>query len=250
MTSINRVNLAGNLAADPEMAHTPDGTPVAKFGLAVGRPGKDSGADFFTVVVWRGLAEAVAENKKKGDAIAIEGRIDHSSYEDGAGNKRSRTRIVAHDVQFLDSSGGGLNRVVLLGNLTRDPETKRVTVGDVEGVPLANFGLAMSRVRSQKEDAADFVDVDCWRELGEIVQANKGKGHGVLVTGRLAQERWKNGQGEARSKVKVVADGVQFTTTGRGRTGAGVNGRSHRSGGGQEGTAPARKKQYRSRYSG
>ena len=63
MASINRVNLAGNLTSDPEMAHTNDGTPVAKFGLAVGRPGKDSGADFFTVVVWRRLAEAVAENK-------------------------------------------------------------------------------------------------------------------------------------------------------------------------------------------
>ena len=102
-------------------------------------------------------------------------------------------------------------------------------------------------MKSQKEDAADFVDVDCWRELGEIVQANKGKGHGVLVTGRLAQERWKNGQGEARSKVKVVADAVQFTTTGRGKVGA--NGRSHSSFGGNEGTAPVHKKQYRSRYS-
>ena len=139
------------------------------------------------------------------------------------------------------------NKTIQAGNLTRDPETKRVTVGDVEGVPVASFGLAISRVRSQKENAADFVDVDCWRELGEI--ANKGKGHGVLVTGRLAQERWKNGQGEARSKVKVVADAVQFTTTGRGKAGAGANGRSHFSGGGEEGTAPVHRKQYRSRYS-
>jgi single-strand DNA-binding protein len=139
------------------------------------------------------------------------------------------------------------NKTIQAGNPTRDPETKRVTVGDVEGVPAANFGLAVSRVKSQKEDAADFVDVDCWRELGEIVQANKRRGHDVLVTGRLAQDRWKNGQGEARSRVKVVADAVQFTTTGRDK--AGANGRSHRSGGGKEGNALAQKKQYRSRYS-
>ncbi len=199
MASINRINLAGNLTGDPAFTTTDGGLAVARFGLAVSRgysrgnsrgdAGKDNGADYFEVVVWKGLAEAVAEHKSKGDAVAIEGRLDYSPYEDAEGRKRSRTRVVAHDVQFIDSAGNGINRLVLLGNLTRDPETRHVRVADIEGVPVTTFGLAMDRVRSQKEDAADFALVECWRELGEIVQENKKRGHGVLVTGRLAHDR-------------------------------------------------------------
>lgn len=254
MASINRINLAGNLTGDPEFTTTDGGLAVARFGLAVSRgyAVKDDGADFFTVVVWKGLAEAVAEHKSKGDAVAIEGRIDYSRYEDAEGRKRSRTRVVAHDVQFIDSAGNGINRLVLLGNLTRDPEMKHVTVADVEGVPVTTFGLAMDRIRSQKEDAADFVEVECWRELGEIVRENKKRGHGVLVTGRLAHDRWKNSEGEARSKIKVVADAVQFTTTaqgkGQGKGQSNGGGRSHRSGP-KDKTADTNKKQYQSRYS-
>jgi len=260
MASKNRVDLAGNLTNDPELRLTNGGTPVAQFGLAVSRSyaGKDASvaADYFTVVCWRGLAEAIADNKKKGDAVVVEGRIDYSTYED-EGQKKARTRVVAHDVQFVDSVGGGLNRVTLLGNLTRDPETRRVTVKDEEGVPVCSFGLAMNRVRSgRSHDAVDFVEVDAWRELAEIVQDHKKKGHGVLVTGRLAYDRWEDHEsGETRSKVKVVADAVQYTTTAQGRSRNG-SGRGHRSGGnaganagGKAGGQEGQKKQYQSRYS-
>ncbi len=268
MASKNKVELAGNLTNDPELRITNGGTPVAQFGLAVSKSyaGKDasSAADYFTVVCWKGLAEAITNNKKKGDAVVVEGRIDYSAYEK-EGKTISRTRVVAHDVQFVDSVGGGLNRVTLLGNLTRDPETKHVTVRDEEGVPVCSFGLAMNRVRSgRSHDAADFVEVDAWRELGEIVQDHKKKGHGVLVTGRLASDRWEDrDSGEPRSKVKVVADAVQYTTTAQGRSRAAANasaqgtsndgsGRSHRSSGNAGGKAGGRegqKKQYQSRYS-
>ncbi len=58
----------------------------------------------------------------------------------------------------------------------------------------------------------DFVDVDVWREQGQAVQANKKKGHGVMIVGRLRQDSWKAEDDSPRSKVKVVADSVQFTT--------------------------------------
>jgi single-strand DNA-binding protein len=146
------------------------------------------------------------------------------------------------------------NKTIQAGNLTRDPELRFTP----DGIPVCEFGIAVNRVRSKQEDAVDFFDVSAWRELGEIVQENKKKGHGVLVTGRLAYDQWKNAEGEPRSKVKVVADAVQFTTTAKGRAQASgkAGGRSYRSGGNGETNATATatanatiKKQYQSRYS-
>lgn len=217
MASKNRVILGGNLTKDPETRTTNDGhTLIAEFGLAVSRPapkGQDNGADFFTVVAFGRLAELVAERKRKGDAVEVEGRIDYSSWEaqDGSGAKRSQVRIKADDVQFVDAIGNGVNIAVLIGNLTRDPESRTVKT-DSEEAAVCSFGLAMNRVRSQKEDAVDFIDVDVWREQGQAVQANKTKGHGVMVVGRLRYDSWKAQDGSPRSKVKVVGDSVQFTS--------------------------------------
>jgi len=114
------------------------------------------------------------------------------------------------------------NRVVLAGNLTRDPEL-RFTQG---GVPVASFGLAVNRVRSQN-DAVDFFDITAWRELGETVTNWKKKGDPILVEGRLQYRTWEaqDGSGAKRSKVDVVADNIQFlgsgTAKGNGENGGG-----------------------------
>jgi single-strand DNA-binding protein len=78
------------------------------------------------------------------------------------------------------------NRVVLAGNLTRDPEL-RFTQG---GVPVASFGLAVNRVRSKSEEV-DFFDITAWRELGETVTNWKKKGDPILVEGRLQYRTWE-----------------------------------------------------------
>jgi hypothetical protein len=67
------------------------------------------------------------------------------------------------------------NRVVLAGNLTRDPELRFTQ----EGVPVANFSIAVNRVRS-KSEAVDFFNVSCWRELGERVANYKKKGDPIV----------------------------------------------------------------------
>jgi single-strand DNA-binding protein len=110
------------------------------------------------------------------------------------------------------------NRVVLAGNLTRDPELRFTK----EGVPVAGFGLAVNRVRS-KSDEVDFFDVSAWRELGEAIANYKKKGDPVLVEGRLQYRSWKaqDGSGAKRSKVDVVADNVQFLGSGAGEGGNG-----------------------------
>jgi single-strand DNA-binding protein len=113
------------------------------------------------------------------------------------------------------------NRVVLAGNLTRDPELRETN----DGIPVCSFGLAVNRVRSQN-DAVDFFDITAWRELGKTIAEYKGKGDPVLVEGRLQYRTWEAQDGSKRSKVDVVADNIQFLPNGEGNGGGKRRGRS------------------------
>jgi single-strand DNA-binding protein len=120
MVSFNRVILAGNLTRDPELRFTQSGTPVCGFGLAVNRVfSKNDEVDFFNVSAWRELGERVANYKKKGDPILVEGRLQYRTWEAQDGSKRSAVDVVADNVQFLGgradsedgaASGGGQAR--------------------------------------------------------------------------------------------------------------------------------------------
>ncbi len=102
------------------------------------------------------------------------------------------------------------NRVVLGGNLTRDPELRFTQ----NGVPVCNFPIAVNRVRS-KSEAVDFFNVSAWRQLGETVANYKKKGDPILVEGRLQYRTWQAQDGAKRSAVDVVADRVQFLSRGQ-----------------------------------
>ena len=115
--SFNKVILAGNITRDPELRFTQQGTPVVNFGLAVNRiRSKDSEAvDYFEINAWRGLAETIANHKKKGDGILIEGRLQYRSWEAEDGSRRSKVEVVADNAQFLgragnSSSGGSMKQ--------------------------------------------------------------------------------------------------------------------------------------------
>jgi single-strand DNA-binding protein len=97
------------------------------------------------------------------------------------------------------------NRVVLAGNLTRDPELRFTQ----SGTPVCGFGLAVNRVFS-KNDEVDFFNISAWRDLGERVANYTKKGDPVLVEGRLQYRTWEAQDGSKRSAVDVVADNVQF----------------------------------------
>jgi single-strand DNA-binding protein len=97
------------------------------------------------------------------------------------------------------------NRVILAGNMTRDPELRFTS----NGIPVCDFGLAVNRVRSKSEEV-DFFDITAWRELGETIANYKKKGDPILVEGRLQYRTWEAQDGSRRSKVDVVADNVQF----------------------------------------
>ncbi len=106
MVSFNRVILAGNLTRDPELRFTQSGTPVCGFGLAVNRVfSKNDEVDFFNVSAWRELGERVANYKKKGDPVLVEGRLQYRTWEAQDGSKRSAVDVVADNVQFLGGRG-------------------------------------------------------------------------------------------------------------------------------------------------
>jgi len=101
------------------------------------------------------------------------------------------------------------NNVVLVGNITRDPELRFTPTGQA----TASFGLAVNRRWQNRqtqewEEATSFFDIVCWREMAENAAESLGKGARVLVTGRLEQRSWETADGEKRSKIEVVADEI------------------------------------------
>lgn len=110
--SLNQVTLMGNLTRDPELRQTPTGQSVTSFSLALNRAYKDSSGewqeatDYIDCVCWGPLAERVAQYLSKGRRCLVQGRLQSRSWEqDGA--KRSKVEVLANDVTFLDSRGGG-----------------------------------------------------------------------------------------------------------------------------------------------
>jgi len=102
------------------------------------------------------------------------------------------------------------NKVLLMGNLTRDPEL-RYTSG---GTAVASFGLAVNRKFKQGEEWKDevcFVDITVWAKQGENCAEYLNKGSLVFVEGRLNYQTWE-AEGQKRSKLEVVANIVQFLT--------------------------------------
>ena len=105
--------LIGNLTRDPEVRHTPKGTAVGDFGLAMNMTYRSQdGSDkeevcYVDVVVWGRQAETCKQYLSKGRQVFIEGRLQLDQWESPQGEKRSRLRIRAERVQFLSSGGSG-----------------------------------------------------------------------------------------------------------------------------------------------
>ncbi|MEY2606205.1 MAG: single-strand DNA-binding protein [Verrucomicrobiota bacterium] len=112
MANLNRVLLIGNLTRDPEVRYTPKGTAVADIGIAVNRvySGEDGEkkeeVTFVDVTLWGRQAEVAQEYLKKGRQVFIEGRLQLDTWDDKqTGQKRSRLRVVAENMQMLGSRG-------------------------------------------------------------------------------------------------------------------------------------------------
>jgi single-strand DNA-binding protein len=101
------------------------------------------------------------------------------------------------------------NSIVLVGNVTRDPELRFTPSGQA----TATFGLAcnrrwQNRQTQEWEEATSFFDIVCWRDMAENAAESLGRGSRIIVSGRLEQRSWETADGDKRSKVEVIADEI------------------------------------------
>jgi single-strand DNA-binding protein len=101
---------------------------------------------------------------------------------------------------------GSYNRIVLVGNLTRDPEIRYVDGG---GKAVTKFALAVNR-KSKAGDETMFIDIVAWDRLGEICNQYLKKGMSALVEGRLVIRKYDDKDGNKRTAVEVVASDMQM----------------------------------------
>ncbi len=105
---MNRVIISGNLTRDPELRYTPAGTAVCDFGLAINERWKDADgqqqerAHFIEITAWRGTAEIAAEYLHKGSKCLVDGKLIQDRWETKEGAKRSRVKIEAFWLEFMD----------------------------------------------------------------------------------------------------------------------------------------------------
>ena len=102
-----------------------------------------------------------------------------------------------------------LNRIILMGRLTRDPELRHTQTGTA----VASFSLAVDRDfkdKSTGEKSTDFIDIVAWRSTAEFVSRYFTKGRMAVVEGRLQLRDWTDRDGNKRRSAEVVADNVYF----------------------------------------
>lgn len=103
-----------------------------------------------------------------------------------------------------------MNKVILIGNLTRDPELSETN----SGIAVCRFGLAVNRQYSSSdgERETDFFQVTAWRGTGENVARYCKKGHKVAVVGSIQMRNYEDREGVKRTAVDIVAQDVEFLT--------------------------------------
>ncbi|HPN73438.1 MAG TPA: single-stranded DNA-binding protein [Candidatus Omnitrophota bacterium] len=103
-----------------------------------------------------------------------------------------------------------MNKVFLMGNLTRDPELRYIP----SGTAVANFSLAINRpykdASGEKKEEVSYVRVEVWGKMAEVCGEYLSKGRPVLVEGRLKSRSWETPDGQKRNSLDVVATSVQF----------------------------------------
>jgi len=101
------------------------------------------------------------------------------------------------------------NKVILIGNMTADPELKQTT----SGISVCSFSIAINRrfaKTEQGQQSVDFINIVTWRQNAEFVSRYFKKGNPILICGQLQTRKWTDNQGQNRTVTEVVADEVSF----------------------------------------
>nr|2IHF_A Chain A, Single-stranded DNA-binding protein [Thermus aquaticus] len=217
---LNQVFLIGTLTARPDMRYTPGGLAILDLNLA----GQDAFTDesgqerevpwYHRVRLLGRQAEMWGDLLEKGQLIFVEGRLEYRQWEKD-GEKKSEVQVRAEFIDPLEGRGRetledargqprlrrALNQVILMGNLTRDPDLRYTP----QGTAVVRLGLAVNeRRRGQEEERTHFLEVQAWRELAEWA-SELAKGDGLLVIGRLVNDSWTSSSGERRFQTRVEA---------------------------------------------
>ena len=104
----------------------------------------------------------------------------------------------------------GFSKVIIMGNITRDPELRSTP----SGTQVCGFSVAVNRnykdgSGEQKENVS-FFDCSAWGKSGELIAQYAKKGSGILVSGRLEQRSWEDKEGQKRSRVEIVVEDFNF----------------------------------------
>lgn len=223
MYALNRAQLIGHLTEKPEVRQTPNGQMVGDLNImtkstfinASGQPQQST--SYHSVVAWRGLAEISDKYLKRGSQVYINGRIQTDEWEDKAGQKRFKTRIMADEMILLDprtpmaavagaKTSGGLNQTEVLGNATKDPELRQTPNGGT----VCSFGVATNfswKSRTgETQERTEFHNIVVWGDLAQAVAQNVKKGKKVYVSGRLQTRSWETPDGQKKWTTEIVAD--------------------------------------------
>ena len=116
------------------------------------------------------------------------------------------------------------NKVILIGNMTADPELKQTS----SGISVCSFSIAINRKFAKEgEQTCDFITIQTWRQTAEFVSKYFKKGKPILVCGQLQQRTWTDTQGQKRYATEVVADEVSFVAPASQTAGAPAGGSSY-----------------------
>lgn len=240
---LNRVSLVGTLTQDPELRYTAGGLAVMELNLG----GNDVVTDeqgqtrepawYHRVKLLGKSAEFWGDSLKAGTPLYIDGKIEYRSWEQD-GQKRSSLDIKADRVEIVSLDGkrgqvtvtdargqerlrDGLNHVMLVGNLTRDPELRYTP----QGTAVTRLSLAVNEKYMSKgaeQEKVHYVEAQAWRELAEFAAELK-KGDGAFLIGRLVNDSWTAQDGTRRyttrveaSRLERLARGTQGNTGGMG----------------------------------
>jgi single-strand DNA-binding protein len=223
---MNKVLIVGFVERDPELRHTASGQPVASFSVSTSRrwttnSGEDREAtEWFHIVAWGSLAEAISRLVEKDRRVYVEGHLQTRSWEDAEGQRHVRTEVVASKViplddrealakQTLDPESEEtplcINRVMVIGNLGRDPEMRYTP----EGQAVTSFSLAATCTWTSsnggRRDATEWFNIVSWGSLAEICNQFLTKGRRVYVDGELRTRGWEQPDGKKHFRTELVA---------------------------------------------
>ncbi|MBP9773844.1 MAG: single-stranded DNA-binding protein [Candidatus Peribacteraceae bacterium] len=231
MFSLNRIDIIGYQTQPVTLRQTPGGASVTDLNIVVPysfRSDKGEtiqGKSFHTVTIWGAMADVAGQYVRAGAQLFLSGRLQTDSWDDAtSGEKKSKTKIVAMDMILLDPKNGQmeipadssritncLNRVQVIGNVTKDPEMRTTTSGqNVLTIGVATNEKWKDKASNEMKERVEFHNVVIWGDLAVEVQKNIKKGNRAYVTGRVQTRTWETQAGVKRYTTEIIADQVSL----------------------------------------